>query len=68
MRKEIESGKYSGWDDTKLPTIASLKKQGYRPQAFWRFAEQVGLSEVDKIIDKEEYFKLLNAFNRIIRE
>jgi len=64
MREDIEKGKYSGWDDGRLPTIASLKKQGYKPQAFWRFAERVGLSETDKVMDREEYFKLLNAFNR----
>jgi glutamyl-tRNA synthetase len=63
MRQAIESGKFSGWDDKRLPTIASLKKQRYKPQAFWRFAEQIGLSESDKVINKEEYFKLLNAFN-----
>jgi len=64
----VKDGKYSGWDDKRLPTIASLKKQGYKPQAFWKFSEQVGLSETDKVIDKEEYLKLLNAFNRDNRE
>jgi glutamyl-tRNA synthetase len=64
MREGIESGKYSGWDDKRLPTIASLRKQGYKPEAFWKFAEQVGLSESDKVMDKEEYFKLLKSFNR----
>ncbi len=64
FRKGIKSGKYSGWDDKKLPTIASLKKQGYKPQAFWKFAERVGLSENDKIFDKAEYFVLLDDFNK----
>ena len=64
IKKDIEKGKYSGWGDLKLPTIASLKKQGYKPRAFWKFAEQIGFSETDKVIDKEEFFKLLNAFNK----
>jgi len=64
IREAIKKGKYKGWDDKRLPTIASLKKQGYKPEAFWKFAEQVGLSESDKVIDREEYFKLLNAFNK----
>ena len=68
IREAIEKKKFKGWDDKRLPTIASLKKQGYKPQAFWKFSEQVGLSETDKTIDKEEYFKLLNAFNRDSRE
>ncbi len=64
MRRDIESGKYSGWDDPRLPTIASLKKQGYKPDAFWKFAERIGLSENDKVMDREEFFKLLDDFNR----
>lgn len=64
MRQAIEKKQYKGWDDSRLPTIASLKKQGYKPSAFWKFAEQVGLSEADKVIDRKEYFNLLNAFNR----
>jgi glutamyl-tRNA synthetase len=68
IRKAIEEKKFKGWDDKELPTIASLKKQGYNPQAFWKFSEQVGLSEADKTIDKKEYFKLLNAFNKNSRE
>ena len=64
MAKEIENKKYSGWDDKKLPTIQALKKQGYKPQAFWAFAERIGLSENDKIIDKKEYLKLLDSFNK----
>ena len=64
MRKEIDGGKYSGWDDLKLPTIASLKKQGYKPSAFWKFAERIGLSENDKVMDKKEFFTLLDDFNK----
>ena len=65
ISRSIELGKYSGWDDSKLPTLQALKKKGYKPQAFWKFAERVGLSETDKIIDKKEYFKLLDEFNRM---
>ena len=64
MRKDIESGKYKGWDDPRLPTIASLKKQGYKPSAFHALAEQIGLSEVDKTIDRKELFLLLKNFNK----
>jgi len=63
MRKAIEAGKYKGWCDSRLPTLASLKKK-YKPQAFWKFAERIGLSENDKVIDKKEYFRLLDNFNR----
>jgi hypothetical protein len=47
-----------------LPTIASLKKRKYKPEAFFRFAEQKGFSEADRIIEKKEFFKLLDSFNK----
>ncbi len=59
FRKGIESGTYSGWDDPKLPTIISLKKKGYSPEDFYKLAELIGLSEVDKVIDQETYLKIL---------
>ncbi len=64
MRQAIEKKQYKGWDDKRLPTIASLRKQGYKPSAFWKFAEQVGLSENDKIMDRTEFFRLLDNFNK----
>jgi glutamyl-tRNA synthetase len=66
MRKAIEAGKFKNWQDPRLPTLASLRKQGYKPQAFWKLAEQVGLSETDKVISKKEYFELLEQFNKRI--
>ena len=64
IRQAIESGKYKGWDDPQLPTLISLKKQGYKPEAFWKLTEQIGLSEVDKTMEKSEFFQLLNQFNK----
>ncbi len=64
MRQAIEKHEYKGWDDKRLPTIASLRKQNYKPGAFLKLAEQVGLSENDKVLSREEYFQLLDNFNR----
>lgn len=64
IRKAIEEGKYLGWSDSRLPTLASLKNQGYKPEAFWKLSERIGLSENDKVIEKKEYFKLLDSFNK----
>ncbi len=64
MRQAIEKHEYKGWDDKRLPTIASLKKQNYKPSSFLKFAKQIGLSENDKVMDREEYFLLLDNFNK----
>ncbi len=64
IRRAIEEKKYSGWDDPRLPTISALRKKGYKPSAFWKFAEQMGLSESDKVMDGKEFFLLLDNFNK----
>ena len=64
MRQAIEKHEYKGWDDKRLPTIASLKKQGYKTSAFLKLAEQIGLAENDKVMEREEYFRLLDNFNK----
>ncbi len=64
IKQDIEKGKYTGWDDKKLPTLISLKKQGYKPKAFYGLVEQIGLNEVDKKLDKKELFHLLDQFNK----
>jgi len=62
-RKAIEEGKYSGWDDPRLPFIASLKKRKYKPEAFKMMAIERGISEVDKVMSREDFFVLLDKFN-----
>ena len=59
----IEAGEFSGWDDERLPTISVLRKKGYKPEAFAKFAEHRGLTEVDKVIESKEIFRLLDEFN-----
>lgn len=60
----ISSGEFSGEDDEKIPTISSLRKRGYKPEAFVKFIEQRGLTEVDKVIDSREFFKIIDGFNK----
>jgi glutamyl-tRNA synthetase len=64
FREGIEKGIYSGWDDEKLPTLASLRKKGYKAKAFLKLAEHIGLSEVDKTLTDKDFFELLDYFNR----
>jgi glutamyl-tRNA synthetase len=59
----IKSGEFSGEEDIRLPTIISLKKRGYRPEAFAKFIEQRGLTEVDKVISSREFFQIIDNFN-----
>ncbi len=60
----IESGEFEGWDDIRLPTLSALKRRGYKPEAFAKLSEQRGLSDVDKVMDSKDLFRLLDEFNK----
>ncbi len=57
----ISSGEFSGAEDEKLPTISSLRKRKYKAQAFRKFVEQRGLTEVDKVIDSKDFFQAIKT-------
>ena len=64
ITKDVLAGKYSGWDDPKLPTLQSLKKKKYKPETFWKVAEKRGISEVDKVIEEKDFFEMLDTENK----
>ena len=63
LNAAIKQGKYSGAEDARLPTISSLRKRGYNPEAFAKFAEQRGLTDVDKLISQKDFFKVIDTFS-----
>jgi len=64
----IKEGVYSGWDDIRLPMLRSMKRRGIRPDAFIKYALAVGVTEHDKTVSQEDYFKTLYAFNKEVIE
>ncbi len=67
-RIAIEHNEYTGWDDPRLPFLTALRKRGYQPEAFRRFAKEIGLSLNDKKVSQEEFWKMIDAFNRELVE
>jgi len=63
-RDKIERGEFNGWDDIRLPFLQALKRRGYQPEAFIKYATEVGITLADKNVSKTEFFKSINAFNR----
>ncbi|MBI4214768.1 glutamate--tRNA ligase [archaeon] len=61
--KGIAEGKYSGWDDPRLPTVAGLRRRGIMPGAIREFWLQMGLSERDV----KASFQALEAANDKLR-
>jgi hypothetical protein len=44
----------------------NFKRRGYQPEAFAKMVTQRGLSAVDKVMAKEDLFRVLDNFNREI--
>ena len=47
MRNDIENGKYSDWDDPRLPTLASMQRRGFSPEALRNFWIELALTQKD---------------------
>ena len=47
----VEGGHVDGWDDPRMPTLAGARRRGYTPEGFRRFAERVGVSKSNSVID-----------------
>lgn len=40
-----------GWDDPRMPTVSGLRRRGYTPASIRNFAEKVGVSKRENVID-----------------
>lgn len=60
IRELIESGNYLGWDDPRLVTLRALKRRGIVKEAYYKLAQQIGLSKQQTNLD----FGVIAAVNR----
>jgi glutamyl-tRNA synthetase len=56
----VESGKVSGYDDVRLPTLRGLRRRGIVPEALKQFVFQQGISKVESTVP----FSLVESENR----
>lgn len=47
----VDEKHVSGWDDPRMPTIVGARRRGYTPDGFHLFAERIGVSKADSLID-----------------
>jgi glutaminyl-tRNA synthetase len=47
----VDEGHVAGWDDPRMPTLAGARRRGYTPEGFRRFAEKIGVSKANQLID-----------------
>ena len=49
----IDGGHVGDWDDPRLPTLAGLRRRGYRPQAIRDFCRRIGVTKSDGAVEME---------------
>jgi glutamyl-tRNA synthetase len=64
IREKLASGELKGWDDPRIPTLISLRKRGFKPEAIRNFAINTGLSKHESILT----WDVLEAENRKVIE
>ncbi|MBT5876615.1 MAG: glutamine--tRNA ligase/YqeY domain fusion protein [Candidatus Latescibacteria bacterium] len=51
LRKLIEEGHISAWNDPRMPTLTAMKRRGYPPEAIRSFWKEVGVAKKHNLID-----------------
>ena len=49
----VKEGFVSGWDDPRMPTLSGMRRRGYTPEAIRTFADTIGVSKANSIVDME---------------
>ena len=60
LKRLVEEGLVSGWDDPRMPTVAGLRRRGFTKESIWNFALAIGLSKQGGTTDYamlEEYLR-----------
>ena len=61
----VEEKHVDGWDDPRLPTLAGARRRGYSAEGFRLFADRIGVSKNDSLID---YVLFEEAMREVMNE
>ncbi|MCS7032427.1 MAG: glutamate--tRNA ligase family protein, partial [Phycisphaerae bacterium] len=61
LRRMVEEGIVSGWDDPRMPTISGYRRRGFTPEAIRAFCKHIGVNKFDSIIEHSVLEDFLRA-------
>ena len=45
LKRLVDDGSVSGWDDPRMPTLSGMRRRGYTPEAIRAFVEKTGVAK-----------------------
>ena len=51
LRRLVEEGYVSGWDDPRMPTLVGMRRRGYTPASIHDFLQRAGFAKADSVVD-----------------
>jgi len=51
LKRLVDEGHVSGWDDPRMPTIAAMRRRGYPARAIREFCDAIGIAKRDNLIE-----------------
>ena len=51
LRKLVEEGYVSGWDDPRMPTLCGLRRRGYTANSIRTFCDKIGVAKVPNTVE-----------------
>ncbi len=51
LRLLVETGRVSGWDDPRMPTLCGLRRRGYTSRSVREFCERIGVAKTASTIE-----------------
>ncbi len=51
LRQLVETGRVSGWDDPRMPTLCGLRRRGYTSHAIRDFCERIGVAKSASMVE-----------------
>ena len=51
LRRLVEEGHVSGWDDPRMPTLCGLRRRGYTAASVRDFLERIGVAKADSVVE-----------------
>ena len=51
LKRLVDEGVVSGWDDPRMPTLSGLRRRGYTPESIKDFCDRIGVAKSNSEID-----------------